>query len=156
MKPRWEGDLRGKGVGDGSWIAKSVSTLHDAVQQPLWIAEAPEEHIMPHIQRACAQPGAPWQLSGAAIRGGIFDIDLKWTRQRASVRQLRSDLFALIGEFAEVTTFIRQVVAEGGIEFHVTTGFVAGDTSFADHGHVVRLYVSAPEMSQMLAGMNAR
>ena len=154
MRARWDGDARGQGIGDGSWIARSVSQLRESLDVPMWVAEAPEDHLLQHVQRACAQPGTPWQLIGAATREGIFDVDLRWTREAASLRQLRADAFALIGEFAEVTTFIRQVVAEGSIEFHVTTGFVAGDTNFTHHGHLIRLYVTAPEMSQMLAGMN--
>jgi hypothetical protein len=64
-------------------------------------------------------------------------------------------VYALIGQVAEGTTFVRQVVAEGGIEFHVTTGLLPGDSRFASHGHLLRWYVAAPRQAEMIAGLRS-
>jgi hypothetical protein len=155
MKPRWKGDARGIGVTDGAWIAPSVTELQDALAEPGWIAESPEEHLLAHRQRACAHPDAEWRLGSATTQSQILAVDLTWTQQSASIRELRADVYALIGQVAEGTTFVRQVVAEGGIEFHVTTGLLPGDSRFASHGHLLRWYVAAPRQAEMIAGLRS-
>jgi hypothetical protein len=152
MRARWDGDTRGVGVMSGSWIARSVADLNEALEKPDWVAESPENHLLSYIQRACAAPGAVWRLTGAITRDGILDVDLVWLSTSTAIRELRAGIFVLVGAMAEGTTFVRQVIAEGGIQYHVTTGEVGGDSSFQDHGHLMRIYVAAPQMSQILSG----
>ena len=152
MRPRWDGDTRGAGVTSGQWIAPSVSEFGDALAKADWITESPETHILQHIQHASAVPNAAWRIGRALTKDHIFEVDLVWTKDSASIRELRSDLFALVGAFSESTTFVRQVVAEGGLEFHIATGEVGRDTAFTDHGHVIQIYVTARRMSEILSG----
>src|SRR5947209_3029975 len=56
---RWEGDERGRGIGDGEWIAPTVARLLDALGLSDWVAEEPDVHLLPHLRRACALPGSP-------------------------------------------------------------------------------------------------
>ena len=152
MRPRWEGDARGAGVSSGQWISASVTELSDALAKPDWVSESPEQHILQHIQHACATPNASWQIKRALTKDHVFIVDLIWTKTSTSINELRSDLYSLVGAFSESTTFVRQVIAEGGIEFHVATGQIGRDTAFTSHGHVIQIYVTAPRMSEILSG----
>jgi len=137
----------------GAWIANSVNLLSTVLAQSDWITESPEAHVLPHIQHACAAPNAVWQLKRALNKDGIFQIDLVWIRDSGSISELRSDMYALIGGFAEPISFIRQRVLEGGLEFHIATGFLGTDTAYQEHGHLVQIFVTARRMSEILKGM---
>lgn len=148
--PRWEGDRRGSGVASGAWIAADVAQLVAALSEPDWIAEAAEDHLLPHIQRACAEPGSAWHLMRTITRSAVFEIELTWAGPAPTPGDLRAKVFTLIGRFAEGTTYVRQVPTEGMLEFHVTTGLVGSDTSFTPHGHLIRIIVTAPQMTSAL------
>ena len=150
--PRWESDWRCSGVASGSWIAAEVTQLGAALAEPDWIAEAAEDHLLPHIQRACAEPGGAWRLTRTMTRSSVFEIELQWTVPIASLRHLRAAVFSLIGDLAESTTYVHQIIVEGTLEFHVATGLVGTDTSFTPHGHLIRIIVTAPQLTTMLAG----
>jgi len=149
--PRWEGDRRGSGVASGAWIAADVAQLEAALAAPDWIAEAADDHLLPHIQRACAEPGSSWHLTRAMTRSDVFEIELQWTDPVPNLRHLRAEVFTLIGRFAEGSTYVRQATIEGMLEFHVTTGLVGSDTRFTPHGHLIRIIVTAPQMKNALA-----
>jgi hypothetical protein len=152
IQKRWDGDTRGTGEVDGSWIAPDVTLLRDAVNEAGWIAESPEEHLLVHIVRACAAPDARWELTEATTSDGILVVDPVWKNDSARLRELRSAVLALIGAVAESTTFVRQCVSADGIEYHVVTGELGADTTFAGHGHLLHFRVSAPKLTEMLAG----
>ena len=149
--PRWDGDRRGSGVASGAWIAADVAQLEFALAEPDWIAELAEDHLLPHIQRACAEPGSAWRLTRTMTRSDVFEIELEWTVPVPNLRHLRAEVFTLIGRFAEGSTYVRQATIEGMLEFHVTTGLVGSDTSFTPHGHLIRIIVTAPQMKNVLA-----
>ena len=154
--PRWEGDRRGSGVASGAWIAADVAQLEAALAAPDWIAESAEDHLLPHIQRASAEPGSAWRLTRTMTRSDVFEIELHWTDPVPTLRKLRAAVFTLIGRFAEGSTYIRQVTVEGMQEFHVTTGLVGSDTSFTPHGHLIRIIVTAPQMKNVLTDPRQR
>jgi hypothetical protein len=139
---RWQGDQRGTGVASGTWIAGHVAELQSALALPTWISEAPDAHVLPSIQRACAAPGCVWRLVRALVRGEVFEVELDWIGEDPDPVQVRQAIYALIGGFAESTTFVRQTRVEGTLEFHVATGSVGNDTRFAPHGHQIRFLVN--------------
>lgn len=153
MELRWEGDEPGRGVGDARRVLPGAGELVEMLSAPEWVAEHPEAHLLPHLERACV-PGAPLSLDGAeADADGAYVIDLTWHGQPADLRGLRAAVFALIGEVAESATYVRQrrehpapdvdVGEPGGrVIFEVATGMLSPDTSFATHGHVLVLRVA--------------
>jgi hypothetical protein len=50
---RWDGDERGDGVADAGQFVDGVAELVAAMQQPRWVAEEPELHLLPHLEQAC-------------------------------------------------------------------------------------------------------
>jgi hypothetical protein len=57
-------------------------------------------------------------------------------------------VFALIGQFAESATYVRQRRpsnggGRGSLQFEVGTGELAPDAAFAPHGHAVAVNVTA-------------
>lgn len=139
---RWDGDPRGHGIADGSWIVPDVAALQSALTEPTWVAEDPELHLLPHLSRACQADGSPWLLRGAELRDGVFEIELQWLRGGVPRRVLRAAVYGLVGEIAEGSTFVRQVGSGDPMEYHVTTGLLPGDTHFATHGHLLRLRIA--------------
>lgn len=136
--PRWEGDERGEGVADGRAFAPAVDELAAALRRPNWVAEEPEVHLLPHLERACES--LPFELvSAQRTVDGVFDVTVRWTGG-ASVGAVREAVFALIGSFAESATAIRQR-RDGGLVFEVATGML-DDAEFAPHGHTLRFTVT--------------
>jgi hypothetical protein len=152
--PRWDGDVRGYGIADGRWIRPSVERLLEALSQPDWVAEAADDHLLPHVRRACGADSSPWRIGESNLRDdGVYEVELTWDGPSPGLRRLRADVFALLGEIAEGSTFIQQVVADGAIEFHVTTGLLTGDTQFAGHGHLIRLRITGSSIPRLLAAL---
>jgi hypothetical protein len=149
---RWEHDTRGTGVGDGRWIAAHVEQLGAALAVPGWVAESPEEHLLPHLERAVAAKSSPWRLTNTSMTDGLFEVTLEWDADVPRLRQLRVDAVRLIAEIAEGTTFIHQIIAEDAIEYHVVTGQLAESTAFVPHGHLIRLIVRGPAVPSLVAG----
>lgn len=149
---RWDTDTRGRGITNGAWIAPSVRQLLEALDTPDWIAEDPDAHLLPQLQRAGDAPASPWHLERTEISDGLLTVYLVWDRPEPRLGHLRRDLFALLGTIAEATTYVRQRIGETSIAFEVTTGMLAGDSPFAGHGHLLRFQVSGPAVEQMIAG----
>src|SRR5436305_14776293 len=53
MVTRWEGDDRGRGVGDAAQLVSGASELVSAFRQAEWVAEQPEAHLLPHVEAWC-------------------------------------------------------------------------------------------------------
>lgn len=140
MTRRWDDDERGAGVADGRAFAPGVEELVAALKEERWVAEDPELHLLPHIERACAASGFELRaVSGSA--DGAFDVTLHWTGDDGSIGAIREAVFALVGSFAESATYVRQRRAEGQpLQFEVATGTL-GDGTFAPHGHTLRLTI---------------
>jgi hypothetical protein len=54
---RWDTDERGHGIADGSAFAPGVHRLAEALAEEAWVAEEPDLHLFPHIERACVAAG---------------------------------------------------------------------------------------------------
>ena len=146
-RPRWEGDERGVGIADGAWIAPDVARLQSAVGLPGWVAEAPADHLLPHLARACAASGSPWQLGETEMRpDGVYVVTVIWKGGPVQLREIRAAVFRLVGEVAEESTFVRQVVTDAPIAYHVTTGMLDEESSFAPHGHLMLIRVDGSEV----------
>jgi hypothetical protein len=144
---RWDGDERGEGVADATGFVAGVFELVDAMRSPRWVAEEPGAHLLPHIERACGT--LQLEVEDARLSAdGSFDVRLSWTGQGWRVGEIRAAVFALVGSFAEIATYVRQrrVTTENRDEtllFEIVTGILDdGDNVFAPHGHTVQISVS--------------
>ena len=129
---RWDTDERGTGVRDASAFAEPVRRLVQTLAVPGWVAEEPEAHLLPHLEGTIAELGLElvrWRDVDGVLE---VDVDIGDRPRRAG----RATTFALIATIAEASTHVREV--EPGV-LEVITGQLAGDGSFATHGHVVRI-----------------
>lgn len=147
---RWDNDTRGRGIADGGWIAPDVRRLLTALTEPDWVAENPDQHLLPRLREACEAAASPWTLLGAELRDGVYRVTLDWAHPEPRLHRLRADAIALIGLVAEGATFIQQRIAAEAIEYHVTTGLLDGDTPFKGHGHLLRLRIGGPTVKRLL------
>jgi hypothetical protein len=147
---RWDNDLRGHGIADGGWIAPDVRRLLAALTEPDWVAENPDQHLLPRLREACQAATSPWTLLGTELREGVYIVALEWTHPEPRLHRLRADAVALIGVVAEGATFIQQRFAGDGIEYHVTTGLLDGDSPFKGHGHLLRLRIDGSAVKRLI------
>ncbi len=149
---RWDGDQRGEGVADGAWLADDVRRLLAALGEKNWGAEAPENHLLPHLQPLCDDATTPWTLVATDTVESVFVISLDWSGQPATMRRLRMDVFALLGAIAESVSYIHQRVGDEIIHYDVVSGMLDGDTAFHPHGHLIELHVSGVDVPVLCAG----
>ena len=121
-----------------------ATRLVEAMSRSNWVAESPELHLLPHIERACSV--LPFELLDAApAADGSFAVRLVWQGESSRVGEVRAAVFSLLGSFAEVYTYVRQrrpVDAPGTLVFDVATGMLDGEGPFAAHGHAVCMTVT--------------
>ena len=147
MVRRWDGDERGDGVADASQFADGATELLAAMRRQNWVAEQPEMHLLPHLERACTS--LPLEiLSARTSDDGSYDVELGWTGDEAGVGVIRAAIFALLGGIAEPASYIRQRKTDASngsaamLTFEVVTGIV-DEAPFTPHGHALRLSVKA-------------
>jgi hypothetical protein len=138
--PRWEGDERGRGVGDAGELAEGAAELVAAFRQPEWVAEHPEAHLLPHVEAWCRRDQRLGLTGARGDDGGAFVLELDWRGAPGAVGEAREAVFSLVGSFAESATYVRQR-REATLQFEVGTGELAG-AHFAPHGHVVVITVA--------------
>jgi len=139
FRRRWDIDARGTGVADGADLVPAVDALRSALLAPGWVAEEPEQHLLPHLRRLCDAQG--WKVQRAVVDRAELTVDV--AVPRADWRMLRIAAYSLLGTFAEPATFIRQEERDDeGLTLVAATGVLEGDSSFAPHGHTVRLHVT--------------
>lgn len=142
MRPRWDTDERGDGIADATALVPGAEELLAAMRKPRWVAEDPEAHLLPHLVRACAREGSVLALEGArATSDGSLLVDLRWKGTKRDRQGARAAVYALIGEVAESASYVRQGRDADAILYDVATGMLAADSSFAPHGHILRLRV---------------
>jgi hypothetical protein len=149
MAPRWDGDDRGRGIGDAAQLVPGANELVAAFTQPDWVAEQPELHLRPHVEAWCKRDGRLELTDAYTDDASAYMLDLEWLGASAGVGEARATVFALIGSFAESATYVRQrrVAVDGGgsamkLQFEVGTGELAPDARFEPHGHVVVINVA--------------
>jgi hypothetical protein len=138
---RWENDDRGLGVADARLFLAPLYGLRDAMEQPDWVTEAPDSHLLPHMRRWADRKDSPLVIEEASVDGsGVFEIVLI-RRMPLSAAGVREAVFGLLSTFAEGATFVRQQLDQGQAVFEVTTGMLPEQTLFKSHGHTVRFVV---------------
>jgi hypothetical protein len=139
---RWEGDMKGAGIGDATRFLGGVHELEQAMSQKDWIAEDPQAHLLPHLMEACERPDSLLTLESTHVADdGTYIVTLGLREGDTSVGQQRAALFALLGEVSETATYVRQRRSDsGGLIFEVVTGIVDGQ--FAPHGHTLLIRLS--------------
>src|ERR671937_1509235 len=140
MRRRWDGDERGHGVAGGESHMPHVRRLAQALERPDWVAEEPELHLLPHLERAAL--GLGFGLGGATTDGATYELRLTWLGEKGR-RPLRRGPPALIGAVAAESTHVFEWVDDDPVVFHVATGMVAEDGHFAPHGHLLRLRIQS-------------
>ncbi len=117
------------------------------MQQPNWVAEQPELHLLPHLEQAC--DSLPLEILDARLLDdGAYEVQLRWTRDEAGVGLIRASVFSLLGAIAETSSYVRQRRPESRpgspvtLTFDVVTGIV-DEVPFRPHGHTLRLTVVA-------------
>ena len=137
MEARWEGDERRRGIADAARFGEGPTKLLKEMRASGWITEDPVSHLLPHIE-AAIEAGAPFTITTTETEtDGTFAVGLRAhaVDEHRPHAALRAAAFALIGSFAESTTFVE----EREEEFVVVTGLLDDQTHFAPHGHTVRL-----------------
>jgi hypothetical protein len=141
--PRWDGDERGRGMADAASFAPGATELVDAMATAGWVAEDPDTHLRPHLERACRS--LPLELRASRFSSdGTYDVDLAWRGDGESTDAIRAAVFALAGSVAETASYVRQRRDDGTLVFELVTGIIGDDAHFSPHGHAVRFRV-APE-----------
>lgn len=150
---RWEGDERGSGAADATWLVHGASELLEAMARPEWVAEEPEAHLLPRLEAWCDREDSPFRLLRTMTApNGCFEVALDWLGEKADMAAVRSACFALTGAIAESATYLRQRLPAGSVDvdhgvigqevlFEAVTGMLGPDTPFASHGHSLRLRV---------------
>lgn len=150
---RWDGDTKGSGVADATWLLHGASEMLEAMARPAWIAEDAEAHLLPHLEKWCARPESPLRvLRTMTAPNGCFEVALEWVGEAGNLSSVRTSCFGLVGSIAESGTYIRQRLPPGSTDvdrggigqevvFELATGMLDADTHFASHGHTVRLRV---------------
>ena len=144
MPARWDGDQRGRGIGDAGQLVPGAGELVAAFSEPAWVAEQPELHLRPHVEAWCERDQRMALRDAYTDDRHAYVLDLEWCGAPTSVGDARATAFSLIGSFAETATYVRQRrVADGAegsrqmLQFEVGTGELNPDAGFAPHGHVV-------------------
>lgn len=145
MARRWDDDERGHGVADARQLVAGARELVDAFEARNWVAEDPELHLRPHVE-AWLQADGRLELTRAySDDRGAFIVDLNWLGGPAGPGEVRAAVYALIGQFAESATYVRQRRDADDrpvpkLRFEVGTGEL--DRAFASHGHTVLINVT--------------
>jgi uncharacterized protein YihD (DUF1040 family) len=136
---RWDIDERGRGVASAASAVPDLERLRIAMLEPDWVAEDPDLHLLPHIERLCAERG--WNISRSDVVDAVLEVDVDTPRGTAA--SPREAAFAIVGTFAEASTHVVERSPDVGksVEIHATTGMLEGDGEFAPHGHTVRIRV---------------
>jgi hypothetical protein len=63
VRPRWDIDERGHGVGDARRLLPEARALLERMETPDWVTEDADAHLLPHIRRMCASDDVPLELA---------------------------------------------------------------------------------------------
>ena len=144
MGKRWEGDERRIGIGSGESVAPYLTSFLGAIGADSWLTEDPTRHLGPKLEEWLAGPGAAlWNLESVHdTDDGWLEIRAVW-RRAGRARDLRADVAALVGSFAEAQTMLVTVGSGLSATFVVATG-QPSTGEFAAHGHLVRVVPQIP------------
>lgn len=111
----------------------------EALGEPDWIAEEPEAHLVPHIERVCGVPGSTVRLAGWSVEDAGTLVVRLVAADGASALDRRSRGAAALGVVAAVAETRTVIHERPDGAFDVVTGVIDGDTDFAAHGHRLRI-----------------
>jgi hypothetical protein len=138
VRPRWDIDERGEGVGDARRLLPQAGALLARMDTPLWVTEDPEAHLLPHIARIEELA----LLDSGVEADGTLVVECRlvggWDTSKATVAA-----FAALGAVAETGTFVEKRETPGLVELDIATGVVPDDGPFATHGHTLLIRVRA-------------
>jgi hypothetical protein len=142
VRPRWDIDERGQGIGDARRLLSAAHALLERMDTPHWVTEDADAHLLPHLRRMCEQGEVPLDLvDGGTEEDGTLVVHCRlegdWDGWKASVAA-----FALLGRIAEPGTFVEKREANDVLELDVVTGVVSDEGRFATHGHTLLLRVT--------------
>jgi hypothetical protein len=143
VRPRWDIDERGQGVGDARRLLPDARALLDRMDTAHWVTEDADAHLLPHLRRMCDRDDVPLELQDTRVEeDGTLVVDLRlvgeWDAWTAGVAA-----FALLGCVAEPGTFVEMRHSDDRLELDVVTGVVSDEGRYATHGHTLRLRVTA-------------
>jgi hypothetical protein len=129
MPKRWDGDDRGRGIGDAAQLVPGASELIAAFSRPAWVAEQPEIHLRPHVEAWSQRDGRLAVRHAHTDDANAYVLNLDWRGAPPGVGAARAAVFSLIGSFAESATYVhqRRIHSDGVVElrFEVGTGELA-------------------------------
>lgn len=135
---RWEEDTQHTGTGSAAGFAPHIVPFLRELMAQGWLTEDPIGHLAPKLRAFLDGTGsATWHLESMVERDGWLDVRVAWLRA-GRARELRADVVALIGAFAEAQTFIASTGSGMAATFEVATGQPA-TSAFVPHGHLVRI-----------------
>jgi hypothetical protein len=136
---RWDIDERFLGVADASATSPDIERLLAQSREPGWITEDAEAHLGSHLISAAGPLGLV--VRRLEVIDDVLELDVAAAGDD-DWRATRVAAFALIGAVAEGSTHIREVSpGRDGLDLEVLTGVLPGDTTFATHGHRLRIRV---------------
>ena len=144
---RWDIDESGDGAADATALAARIEELRAHAVRPMWVAEEPDVHLWPHLERAIRAADPPWTGADWSIDDeGRLVVDLvraqvEGDRQRAA---LQVDVLKLLGSVVEGATYIEIVgrPEEDVLVADVVTGVLDDQSPFKAHGHTLRIRVT--------------
>jgi len=139
---RWDTDERGHGIGDASAHLDAINELAELASRPDWVAEDPEEHLLPGLRQGAEATGLTI-TSFAATPDGTFTVHVKGA-SGMSRRQVRQAAWTALGAVAELASHVREVHGDAGTVFEVVTGN-PDSQRFATHGHSLKLVADSAE-----------
>ncbi len=136
---RWDTDERFSGIGSGRAFAPIIETLGAHLDRDGWVAENPEAHLLPHLERFCDRPEAPFRLCGSRLEeNGVYEVTIAPTGVMPTPGLPIRAVLPLLAAIAETSVAVRQV-DETTVE--CVTGMLDGDGPYAAHGHLIRLRI---------------
>jgi hypothetical protein len=137
---RWDTDERGHGIAGAGGHLPAINELAELAALPDWVAEDPEEHLLPGLRRGAEATGLTI-TSFVSDTEGTFTVHLKGAGEMGR-RELRQAAWTILGYVAELSSHVRETRDEAGVAFDVVTGNTP-EGAFATHGHSLRLVVDA-------------
>ncbi|GAB2587277.1 hypothetical protein GCM10027168_20090 [Streptomyces capparidis] len=136
---RWDIDQRFTGIATGQALAPDVKRLAAVLGREGWVTEDPDAHLLPHLRRACEEPGSRWRLRGARLlEDGVYEVEVEGTAGTPAPGLPVRDAITVLASVAEASFAVRQV---DGSTVECVTGMLDGDGDYAPHGHLIRLRI---------------
>jgi hypothetical protein len=135
VRKRWDTDVRGAGVAGGGVAVSALDELRTALLAPDWVAEEPEIHLLPHLERAAT--GLGYGITSDLVGPGHLRVRIDGAPQTAGER--RHLAYLLIAAIAESNTAVEERIGPDATDYLIATGLVRDDQPFAPHGHLLTI-----------------